>query len=268
MVIGADLSQAPDVNFDCSVIPFVNSGFAPGGPSCDWGTPIFDPSASSELGLAVPGTGTITQVKLRVGTSTGPMQVVVLRTLYNPADLPDDHCCVAEAASQVFTPAANAITTVNVALPVGADSTPGDNPFYLDEVGLAILEDGVAVPLIDDTSLPVESGPFDVYEAPVLPTGQGVLASDPSGFELDMQAVWYPAGQSPAPAGSAADATHAAAVLDRDLRSPPNAQPALTSGTIRRTGPLDAPIWAACPASPAAQMICRLAAAFAVYGLS
>ena len=74
---GASLTQAPDVSFDCSVIPYTKPIPSPG-TSCTWGTPLFDVSNSSAGGLDVPGNGNVYQVKLRVGATTGPMQLVVL----------------------------------------------------------------------------------------------------------------------------------------------------------------------------------------------
>lgn len=200
VTFGASLSQAPNVNFDCSVIPYATPMKAPGS-SCTWGTPLFDVSNSAAGGLEVPGNGTVYQVKLRVGASTGPMEIVVLRTLFNPDDLSSNHCCVEVAKSSEFTPVANGITTLNVDLPVGLgqESENGATVDYLDSLGLSILEDGVTVPAIDKTSLAAsEQDPVDTFNAPALTLGQSQLAGDPDGYELDMQATWYPAGQSPA----------------------------------------------------------------------
>jgi len=73
VTFGASLTEAPDVSFDCSVIPYATPLRSPG-TSCTWGTPLFDVSSSSAGGLDVPGNGNVYQVKLRVGASTGPMQ--------------------------------------------------------------------------------------------------------------------------------------------------------------------------------------------------
>jgi hypothetical protein len=195
VTIGASLGQAPNVSFDCSVIPFTFPGPAPGGPSCTWGNPLI-PGTSA--GLDVPGTGTIYRVRLRVGASTGPMQLVVLRTLFDPHDIVNNQCCVAHARSSVFTPVANGITTLNVTLPVAEEDSPTATIDYLDQVGLSILKDKVAIPLINETSLPIQQQPVDDYNQPAMTLGESQLAADPAGYALDMQAAWYPPGQSPA----------------------------------------------------------------------
>lgn len=200
VTFGANLGQGPDVTFGCDVIPFEFSGPAAGGPSCTWGSPLFDVGSVAAGGLNVPGTGTVYQVKLRVGTSTGPMQLVVLRTLFDPNDVVNNQCCVAQARSSVFTPVANGITTLNVDLPVGEEDSPTATVDYLDQVGLSVLEDGVAIPLINETSLPVNAQPVDDYNQPAMGLGASQHAADPDGYALDMQAAWYPPGQSPATA--------------------------------------------------------------------
>jgi hypothetical protein len=200
MTFGASLSQAPDVTFDCSVIPYATPIPSPA-TSCTWGTPLFDVSSQSAGGLDAPGNGDVYQVKLRVGASTGPMQLVVLRTLFDPNDLSSNQCCVDVAQSSVFTPVANGITTLNVDLPVGEgqESDNGATVDFLDQIGLSILEDGVAVPVIDETGLEAtEQQPVVNFNAPALSLGESQLAGDPDGYELDMQATWYPSGQSPA----------------------------------------------------------------------
>jgi hypothetical protein len=190
ITFGASLAQAPDVSFDCSVIPYAFP--AAGGPSCSWGTPLFNLEDTGAGGLDVPATGTVYQVKLRVGAISGPMQLVVLRTLFNPNDLSDNQCCVAQAISSVFTPVVNGITTLDVDLPVGADSDPSASTDYLDQIGLSVLEDHVPIPLIHNG---VGDG---TYNEPAMTLGRSQLAGDPGGYMLDMQATWYPPGQSPA----------------------------------------------------------------------
>jgi hypothetical protein len=236
VTFGASLAQAPDVSFDCSVIPYASPIRSPG-TSCTWGTPLFDVSNASSGGLDVPGSGNVYQVKLRVGASTGPMQLVVLRTLFDPNDLSSNQCCVDVAQSSVFTPVANGITTLNVALPVGEgqESDNGATVDFLDQVGLSILEDGIAIPAIDETSLEAtEQQPVVNFNAPAMTLGESQLAGDPDGYELDMQATWYPTGQSPAtvvlPAQTDA-VTGNSALVRVDCDNAP------CNGTVTVTGP-------------------------------
>ena len=193
------LAQAPDVTFGCDVIPYVPP-IHDGALSCTWGNPLLDVGNAAAGGLDVPGIGNVYQVKLRVGATTGAMQLVVLRTLFDPNDLVNNQCCVAVARSSVFTPVANGITTLNVDLPVGEgeESGPTGTVDYLDQIGLSVLEDGVPIPLIDETSLLVNQRPVDDYNEPAMTLGESQLAGDPAGYALDMQATWYPPGQSPA----------------------------------------------------------------------
>ena len=195
VTIGASLAQAPNVKFDCSIIPFEFSGPAAGGPSCTWGNPLVP--GTNTGGLDVPGTGTIYRVKLRVGSSTGPMRLVILRTLFDPQDIANNQCCVARARSSIFTPVRNGITTLKVKLPVAENDSPNASVDYLDQVGLSILKDKVTIPLINETSLPIQKQPVDNYNEPAMTPGESQKAADPAGYRLDMQAVWYPPGQHP-----------------------------------------------------------------------
>jgi hypothetical protein len=190
--LGAPLTQPPDVNFDCTVIPY-SSGPVPvqGAQSCSWGTPELSQSGNAG-GLVVPADGTISQVMVRLGASTGPMQVVILRTFFSATDLTDNVCCAAEAVSPPFTPSANAVTTVSVSLPAGEGFIQQDNLYYDDQVGLSILEDGVQIPVVDETSMPVGEQAVDTFNAPALTPGNTQNAGDPAGYVLDMQAVWSP----------------------------------------------------------------------------
>lgn len=198
VTIGANLRTAPNVTFDCSVIPFEFSPFGTGGPSCAWGTPLVP--GTSRGGLDVPGTGNIFRVKLRVGPKTGRMQLVILRTLFDPNDLANNECCVITARSSVFTPVHNGITTLNVKLPVKLGALGSVD--VLDQVGLQILEDNVPIPVISEINRPIGNQlgdqPTDNMNAPAFTKlGTFALAADPAGYLLDMQAEWFPPGQHP-----------------------------------------------------------------------
>ena len=88
----------------------------------------------------------------RVGLVTGPMQVVVEQALRqdNPGDAghPTYACCQAINASQVFTPAANAITQIAVNLPIRQDIAPDPrNGLYTDQhLALSVLAPNVPIP--------------------------------------------------------------------------------------------------------------------------
>ena len=120
------------------------------------------------------GNGVVTQVRVRVGASTGPMQMVVLRGLRSGAQIPgvggpidptDPNgpqfytpgsqayvCCTTMALSQVFTPAPNGVTTVPVNLPTRNDPAPDPiTGVYVGEfLALQILAPDVRVPVAND----------------------------------------------------------------------------------------------------------------------
>ncbi|MGH2982243.1 MAG: hypothetical protein ACRDKV_09420 [Solirubrobacterales bacterium] len=107
---------------------------------------------TGESGFPPVGVGVVTQVRVRVGPTTGPMQIVVEQALRkdNPSDPghPTYACCKAISASQVFVPAPNAITTIPTNLVVRQDIAPDPNTgFYTDDhLALSVLDPNVPVP--------------------------------------------------------------------------------------------------------------------------
>jgi hypothetical protein len=151
---------APNNPYDCTryftaiagVLPIVGptGGLA---TSCIW-SDFSDEGASVSMTPPITGVATVTQVRVAVGATTGPMQVVVLRALYSNTTTPgkpNDACCFPVAASQVFTPQAGAVTTVPVDLQLREDPTPATDDTTtiadFDSLGLAVLEPGVPVPM-------------------------------------------------------------------------------------------------------------------------
>jgi hypothetical protein len=157
---GANLSVAPNVNFDCQVTPPVGGFQVPSGAqTCTWWTTgrLNDTSQ----GHVVPyGGGTITRARVRVGPVTGPMQFVVMRSLRHPQSLADPACCFPVGASQVFTPTPNSITTVpmNVRVRHDTDQASGINNY--DHIAISVLAPGVPIPAYDtgDQSLSAPTG--------------------------------------------------------------------------------------------------------------
>src|SRR5437763_14846999 len=83
---GADLTLPDNVSFDCSVWPVPLVGFVPtGATSCTWSfafVPDLAHGQTTAPGLFVPaGNGTVTQVRVKVGATPGPMRIVVLQAL-------------------------------------------------------------------------------------------------------------------------------------------------------------------------------------------
>lgn len=205
VTFGPDLSQL-DVNNtnDCTVDPLIPWPGNPytGAPSCTWTST--DPT-NANGGQLPPADGTVSQVMVKVGAVTGPMQAVIMQAEFQQVDLPYVHyqvsCCTDVGESAPFTPAANAITTVPVNLPVQVgdpDGYPGQ--YVADFIGLSVLEDGVPVPAADETSLsPENDQPALELEHPAMQeTGTPQLADDGTGYLVAMDGVWEPTS-TPAP---------------------------------------------------------------------
>lgn len=91
-----------------------------------------------------PG-GVLTSVSVKVGPTTGPMQATILRATRGDYGF---QCCYHAGESQVFTPAANSVTTVPVRLPMRNDLLPNLGE-TVDYVGITVLAAGVPVPMQD-----------------------------------------------------------------------------------------------------------------------
>ena len=197
VTFGADLTLEPNVPFDCSVWP-IPSPFVPGAvelvptqaQSCTWTTISVGPTTAHTL-FVPAGNGTVTQVRVKVGPTTGPMQVVVLQALRQPPN-PHPGCCQQVGQSDVFTPQPNAITTIPVVLPVRADQTPDENNIYaFDILGLSILAPGVPIPAFD-TGNYSPAGAGDDIDFPASQPNAAIAPNDAFGFALLMNADWVP----------------------------------------------------------------------------
>lgn len=207
VVFGANLEQRPANNpagcETAGILPFngtlitTPSQFS----SCTW-------TANGRIGdfaetLAVPVSGTVRQVQVKVGPVTGPMQVVVYSSLGvfnpgNPSQPPSTACCQVRGLSQVFTPAPNQITTVPVNLPVVTEATPpaGTNILRADSLALSVLTRGVPVPAHNTGNYDALAGaPIGGIYTPAL--GAGEERTGPAGlvgFQLLLRADVTPAG--------------------------------------------------------------------------
>ncbi len=198
---GADLSQPDNVTFDCSVWPVPGVGLVPtGAQSCTWSSDVIPQNLSQSL-IVPAGNGTVTQARVKVGVTTGPMQVVVLQALREPGAAPGTNtvgCCQQVSQGDVFTPPANAITTVPLQLPVRNDVTPDANGIYaFDILGLSILAAGVPIPALD-TGIYNPTGPNDLIDFPASQPNASIQPTDSFGFELLMNADWV-ATSTPGP---------------------------------------------------------------------
>jgi len=161
---GVDLGNAPNNTTTCGqgIPPLFITGI--GSPSCMYFSGAPGPSPYA------PASGTVTAVRVRVGPVTGPMQVVVLRSLYQnkPGDPghPYFACCFVEHYGPIFEPQANAVTTVQANLPMTEQPTPPPEDFSTnaaaDFLALSVLASNVPVPMFIDN----QSGDSGFYPAP------------------------------------------------------------------------------------------------------
>lgn len=144
--LGNNLDFVPDNQVACADgFPIqINSTFPQpftggGAPSCLLIT--FFPGAQ-------PNTdGTAESANIRVGQVTGPMRFVRARILYSEATGPV--CCSVEQFGAVFTPQANAITTVDLGFPMTEDHVPvaGDPRVIANDlIALEVLAPNVPIP--------------------------------------------------------------------------------------------------------------------------
>ena len=181
--------------------------FLPDPSSCTWTTSgTYGSFAESSV---VPADGTITRARVRTGPSAGPMQIVTLRTLSDTptpgGGLPAPaQCCIVQTASQVFTPAPNAVTAVRVRLPVqNNQNAQGVGTF--DSIGLSIRAPNVAIPAHDETAQGANTL-SNVFSPAVRRGTQNVNRNGVQGVQLLLNADFVPVfpGDAGAPFGSRA----------------------------------------------------------------
>lgn len=118
VTLGPPLTTPATVTGGCTpAIVFVAVG--PGAPSCT----LLGADPAGQWTMQTPrGQWVITRARVRAGANVGPMAFTIIEALRsqatgggNPAGI---ICCTVPVESQVFTPAPNTVTQVNVRLPV------------------------------------------------------------------------------------------------------------------------------------------------------
>ncbi len=164
VTFGANLNNAPNNPTTCGegVFPYFSAPM--GSPSCLYFSGAPGPSSYA------PQSGTVTAVHVRVGAVTGPMQVVIMRSLFqNNAGEPGHPffaCCFVERYGPIFTPQANTVTTVQTNLAMTEEPTPPPDDFSTNAAGdflaLSVLASNVPIPAFIDQ----QSGYSGFYPAP------------------------------------------------------------------------------------------------------
>jgi len=164
--LGADLNRPANVTYGCETVP--TTDFAGNRMYLPSGSPTCTYLASGQLGntsetTAAPQSGVVTRVLVKTGVGpVGPIEATVLTATRSTTA--GFACCFHAFSSQTFVPAQNAITSVNVRLPMivsfSADPSVGER---VDRVALSVLAPGVAIPAFDggvpgDISRPCSGG--------------------------------------------------------------------------------------------------------------
>lgn len=189
---GADLSAlTPQSSSTCASLYFE--------ATCTLSTSA-DSSGGTGESFVVPqgsdphGSGTITAFHVKVGASTGQMQVLLMQALRRETS-GVALCCSVVDATAVFTPAANATTTIPVQWATENDNIPNpDNNVYAFDLMAISVGSGVALPV---ASFP---GAADTFWAPACPGTVGAECDSYGGDEryvVTLSASWTPGGTTP-----------------------------------------------------------------------
>ncbi|MEZ5156439.1 MAG: hypothetical protein R2718_10050 [Solirubrobacterales bacterium] len=139
---GPNLAQhAPNAAFDCRTRPTVVGPQFYGFPdNCTYlGT-----SASGRATAPPLGGGVVTAVRIKAAAPVGPMQITGVRSIGSTTT--GVTCCFYAGESGVFTPRANATTTVRTRLPLDNSINPDAGIQVVDYAALTIRANGVAIP--------------------------------------------------------------------------------------------------------------------------
>jgi hypothetical protein len=214
-----DPARAPNFNSDCTTMPQPIADpslqyvpVASGQPSCTWWqTGVFGAPTDPRSGY-VPGDGVITTVTVRSGPNPAPIRFAVVRQLTQAtAGIPsgDPECCFFVRETAPVQPAANALSTFTVNLPVESNRAPS-----------VVTNDLIAISALSGTgSLPIFAVPgqtnansftqpgtvdasatFPAIGALANDTGGGRRPAGFGGFELQLRYTFVPAsGGNPGP---------------------------------------------------------------------
>lgn len=207
-VFGSDLSKPANATFGCELSPFqLNYGIAPplgtfDGSSCTWHL--------SNDGRAWPQrSGTLNKVRIKSGPQVGPTRIVVLRSLWGYDATGSNFaqvCCNVPFATESFTPAPNAVTELNVAIPmVGGDAVrhgPNEEG-VIDSIGISQVTAGQTLPMFDGgIAARQTSPPLTFGWHPQLTVADGLRSSNggAGALELLVQGDLSPCPNGPATA--------------------------------------------------------------------
>jgi len=144
-------------------------------------------------GPGAKGAGVITMLRVKVGPSSGQMQILLLEALRRPPPAPQKAtCCVVLRATRAFVPKADATTAIRVDWPTEADTVanPKNGIYAFDLIALSVGS-AVALPAV------AHAGASDGFFAPACAATPGSECLREGGDEryiVTMDADWAPAG--------------------------------------------------------------------------
>jgi hypothetical protein len=190
---GADLRRPANATFDCQVVPSVTFPLASGATTCTWfGT---GSATSSRESFNVPaGRGRVVRVAVRVGAATGPMRVIVMRSVRAEGSAVSS-CCRERLRSRIFTPRTNAVTRVRVNFAVRNDRVPNpeSNAYSFDTLALSVLRPGVPIPAHDTGITDPLAAPLAATFFPALaPRQLRADAAGTAGYQVLLRGEWLP----------------------------------------------------------------------------
>ena len=205
---GTNLNRPPSLaaGFCPEFVPFTPQV----GQSCAWQSVNLQ---TGESPFPPAGNGVVTRVSVRVGGSTGPMQMVVLRGLRDPDLIPSDPnvgngfpgsanyvCCKAVAFSQVFVPTPGTTSTFAVNLPTRNDLAPDPttDKYVGDFLALQVLAPNVRIPAAADSGA-IAGGFFPGWRA-IGEERAGIYGQ--SGMAILFNGDWRPVAGGGDPAGA------------------------------------------------------------------
>ena len=197
---GTNLNRPPSLAAVCSeFVPFTPQV----GQSCAWQSVNLQ---TGESPFPPAGNGVVTRVSVRVGGSTGPMQMVVLRGLRDPDLIPSDPnvgngfpgsanyvCCKAVAFSQVFVPTPGTTSTFAVNLPTRNDLAPDPttNKYVGDFLALQVLSPRTCGYRLRRDAGAIAGGFFPAWRAP---GEERASIYGQSGMAVLFKGDWTPTG--------------------------------------------------------------------------
>ena len=282
---GNALANPANATFGCESVPDIAIGFdgvfmnpGLGSASCTW----YDAGSTVAAGTIAPGPGVVTKVRVRSGPNPSPLRVAILESLQSRATIEaGGSCCSVERESAVFQPTPNAITVVDVNLPVTPQKTEGLN--IVQFVGLSAAADGGTLPVFDPgpAAHTVEAAAFGgaptnvVFSPALAPNGQAALNGRAApGWELLMNFDWVPCagagGRAVAKAAQACGAGPApqapvpppAVVTPPAVTPPPvsSVSPAAIAGGTLRSGARGVPLRITCSLPTGCEGVLRIMA--------